>query len=117
MNRAPFGLTLATLLCLPTTVLAQATSANWSATYTGPIFLAGALVAMGIGAAFAAPGWNRVGIMLWLLLVTAAGSLAIYAMQGAALGKPWQLPAFSVGLLVFVAAGNWALVRLKRASR
>lgn len=117
MKRAPYGLTLVALLCLPTTVFAQATATEWSAVYTGPIFLAGALVAMGIGRVFDAPGWNRVGIALWLLLVTAAGSLAIYAMQGAALGKPWQLPAFSAGLLVFVVAGNWALVRLKRATQ
>ena len=117
MNRAPYGLSLAALLWLPTTVFAQATATDWSAVYTGPIFLAGALVAMGIGAVFDAPGWNRLGIVLWLLLVTAAGSLAIYAMQGAALGKPWQLPAVWVGLYGSVAAGDWALVRLERAPR
>jgi hypothetical protein len=117
MKRAPFGLALAALLSLPTTVFAQATATHWSAVYTGPIFVGAALVAMGIGALFAAPGWNRLGVMLWLLLVTAAGCLAIYTMQGTAQGAQWQLPAFSAGLLVFVAAGNWALVRLKRASR
>jgi hypothetical protein len=113
MHRVPFA--LLALLCLPTTVFAQAVPTHWSALYTGPILLGAALVVAGIGAVFAAPGWSRVGIALWLLLVTAVGYLAIYTMQGAATGKPWQLPAFTAGLLVFVFVGNWALVRLKRA--
>jgi hypothetical protein len=116
MSRAVVAFAAATLAYLPATALAQATPAHWSAVYTGPILVGGALVAMGIGALFSLhPILSRLGIVLWLLLVTAAGCLAIYSMQGAALGKPWQLPAFSAGLLLFVFAGNWALVRLKRA--
>lgn len=111
----PLAVLVLSSLCVPATAFAQASSIHWSALWGGAIFLAAAVVLVGIGFGLAFPGWNRLGIALWMLVMTAGGCLSIYAMQGASTGEKWQMPAFSAGFLVFAVAGNWTLRRLKSA--
>jgi hypothetical protein len=98
----------------PASAFAQAAPTHWSAIYAGPIYAAGGLLLLAIGRALAAPGWNRLGVLLWLLVVTAGGCLAIYALPGIVLGAVWQLPALVVAFVLFIALGQDALSRLQR---
>jgi hypothetical protein len=98
----------------PASAFAQAAPTHWSALYAGPIFLAAALLLLGIRAVLHAPGWNRLGIMLWTLIMTAGACLAIYAMAGVAQGKVWQAPALVIAFVLFVYVGQNVLSRLQR---
>jgi len=113
MKRAQTIATVAALLAWPASALAQAAATHWSALYAGPIYLGAVVVLLAIGKALRQPGWNRVGISLWLVVMTAGGCLAIYALPGIAQGKPWQLPAMFLTFLLFVYAGNLVLRKLQ----
>ena len=69
MMRHPALLAIAVLFGWPATALAQAAPTHWSAVYAGPIFVTAALLLFGIGRALDAPGWNRLGVVLWILYV------------------------------------------------
>jgi hypothetical protein len=104
-----------TLALWPASAFAQqSVPTHWSAIYAGPIYAAGGLLLLGLGHALSVPGWNRLGVFLWLLIVTAGGCFAIYALPGIVLGAIWQLLALVVAFVLFVALGQDALTRLQR---
>jgi hypothetical protein len=114
MTRRHAALAIATLATSPSVAFAQAEPTEWSARYAGPLLLVGVLSLLAIGAGLAFRGWSRLGVVLWMLVMTAGGSLVVYAVQGAILGQRWQLPSLLAGFLGLVFAGHWALTRLNR---
>jgi hypothetical protein len=113
MKRAQTIATVFALVAWPASALAQAAATHWSALYAAPIFLASVVVLLAIGKTLRQPGWNRVGIALWFVVMTSGGCLAVYALPGIAQGKPWQLPAMLLTFLLFVYAGNEVLRKLQ----
>jgi uncharacterized membrane protein len=69
------------------------------------ILILDALLVVAIGMSMQAPGWNRLGMFLWLVAITLGGSFAVYSLAFAAQGAFWQLPAYIVacGVLVYAA--------------
>lgn len=64
-----------------------------------------ALLVVAIGMSMQAPGWNRLGMFLWLVAITLGGSLAVLSLAFAAKGSLWQLPAHIIasGALAYAA--------------
>ena len=116
MIRSRAALAIATLAAYPSVALAQAGPTESSAKYAGPLLVLGVLFLLGIGEGLAFRGWNRLGVLLWMLVMTAGGSLAVFTLQGAILGQRWQLASLLAGFLGFVFAGQWALNRLNRVA-
>jgi hypothetical protein len=114
MTRSQAALAIAALAISPTVAFAQALPTEWSARYAGPLLLLGVLALYAVGAGLALPGLSRAGVGLWLLVMTAGGSLAVFTLQGAIMGERWQLASLLVGFLGFVFVGQWALSRLNR---
>ena len=115
MKRAHALAVILASIATPATAFAQAVPTHWSAIYSGPIYIAGALLLLAVGRALSAPGWNRLGVVLWLLVMTAGGCLAIYALPGIVQGDRWQLPAMVAAFILFIALGHDALTRLQRS--
>jgi hypothetical protein len=108
------ALAIATLAASPSVAFAQALPTESSAKYAGPLLVVGVLFLLGIGEGLAFRGWNRLGVALWMLVMTGGGSLAVFTLQGAILGQRWQLFSLLAGFLGFVLAGQWALNKLNR---
>jgi membrane protein implicated in regulation of membrane protease activity len=64
-----------------------------------------------IGGLFA-KSLRQLGLALWLVIVTAVGSHAVFAQAGA-FKAPWQLAGFALGAGVFVWGAERALRRLQ----
>lgn len=75
------------------------------AQWVSAILILDALLVLGIGMALQAPGWNRLGMFLWLVAITLGGSLAVYSLAFAAQGALWKLPAhiLASGVLAYAA--------------
>lgn len=75
------------------------------AQWVSPILILDAVLVLGIGMGLQAPGWNRLGMALWLVAITLGGSLAVYSLAFAAKGALWQLPAYVLasGVLAYAA--------------
>jgi hypothetical protein len=96
------------LLMLPAVALAQSTAAasHWIGLWASPAVLLAGLVALGLGAGLNAPGWKRLGMALWMITVTFAGSAAVFALSYAAKGPAWQLPALALASGAFAVAAE-----------
>jgi hypothetical protein len=113
MSRAGTVVTIFGLCALPASASAQAAANHWSALYTGPLYVVGALLLIAIGLGLSAPGWNRLGIVLWLVIVTAGACLSMWALPGTAKGELWQLPAMVITLLPFLFVAEHSLRNLQ----
>jgi hypothetical protein len=69
------------------------------------VLILDALLVVAIGMSMQAPGWNRLGMFLWLVAITLGGSFAVYSLAFAAKGAFWQLPAhiLASGVLAYAA--------------
>lgn len=80
--------------------------------YALPLLIGDGFLLAALSLLLAAPGWNRLGLALWILAVSAAGGLVVFGMPHAALGPPWQGPALIVGLALFAVAAEHTRKRL-----
>ena len=83
------------------------------ARYAGPILVAGALLLLLVGVLFGRRWLRGLGVAIWLTLITLVVVFAIFVLADAARIKLWGLPVLLAGLLAFLAAGEWALRRLR----
>ena len=73
-----------------------------SGLFAFPLLVGDGILLVGVSALLAAPGWNRLGLALWILAVSAAGGLVVFGMHYAAVAKQvWQGPAMIVGFIAF----------------
>ena len=95
----------------PATALASEKS-DLAGKWGGAAFVGDAVLLLAIGFGFAAVGLNRIGMLLWILLVTAAGGVFVMGMSSAPIGEPWQWPALIGGAALFAFAAERARRRL-----
>jgi hypothetical protein len=105
-----------TILC-PALAAAQAQAAapaqpHWTTLWAGPIFLGGVVVLLLLRALPAWPVLRGIGSVLWILLMTAGGCLALYAMPTAFRSGSWYLPVFVAGIAALSFAGELARKKL-----
>jgi len=113
VHRARIATTLIVLAAWPASALAQAKPTDASAVYAGLLYVLATLLLFAIGEMLSSPGWNRLGLALWFLVVGAGGCLSMWALPGAALGKAWQLPVLILTLLPFLFVSERALRQLQ----
>ena len=77
-----------------------------------PMFTADAIFMLGTAFALAAVGWSRLGLLLWIVAVSAGGYLFVYTMPHALKPPSWHLPAFVGGFLLFVCVAELSRKRL-----
>ena len=82
-----------------------------------PLLVGDGLWLVALSALLSAPGWNRLGLALWILSVSAAGGLVVFGMHFAAFAKEaWQGPGLIVGFIVFAVAAELTRKRLADAA-
>jgi hypothetical protein len=83
----------------------------------GPVLIVAAVLLMLIGFACDRARFGKIGgaigVLFWLLLVTCAMTLCLYAMGEAGRAGGWRLPALVAALLPFIAAAEWSLRRVR----
>jgi hypothetical protein len=77
-----------------------------------PMFVSDAALLLSTAFALAAIRWNRLGLLLWVVGVTAAGCLFVFTMPQALKEPRWQLPAFMGGFFLFVFVAEQARKKL-----
>jgi len=84
-----------------------------SGRFAFPLLVGDGLLLVALSALLSAPGWNRLGLALWILAVSAAGGLVVFGMHFAAVAtQPWQGPGLIAGFIVFAVIAELTRKRL-----